>query len=83
MSGWAIGFGIGALVVVVVVALLLLLIVWARKIGTAAGEILAALHAARDHTEALWRIGDTNLAARRITTAAARSRESLARRGGS
>lgn len=77
MNGWIIGFGIGAVVVVIVVVLLLLMIVGARNVATKAEEILAALYEARDNTQALWRVSDTNATATRIVVAATGAREHL------
>jgi hypothetical protein len=78
VSGWAIGFAIGALVVVVVVVLLLLMIRGAMQTAERAEAILEALYAARDNTAALWGVADTNAAAERIVAAATNAREALA-----
>lgn len=77
MSGWAIGFVIAAVVVVVVVVLLTLMIVSARNVAAKAEDILAALHEARDNTQPLWRVSDTNAAAQRITASAKGARQIL------
>ncbi|MDQ3538100.1 MAG: hypothetical protein M3415_04795 [Actinomycetota bacterium] len=82
MSGWGLGFGIGALVVVVVVVLLLLMIAGARRVAAKAEAILAALIEARDNTQGLWALADTNLAATRIVSAAAAARVALSAPGG-
>lgn len=83
MSGWLIGFVVGALVVVVVVALLLLMIANARRVAAKAEAILDALQQARDNTYGLWAVTGTNLAADRIVRAATQAREALAANGGS
>lgn len=59
-TGWLIGYIIGGVVVILVVALLLVLIFTARKIGTQADEIEAALATARDRTQALWAVEQIN-----------------------
>lgn len=78
MSGWAIGFAVGAAVVVVVVVLLLLMIVGARRVAAKAEDILAALEQARLNTHGLWDVATTNATAERIVVAAAGAREALA-----
>jgi hypothetical protein len=83
VSGWAIGFIVGAVVVVVVVVLLLAMIVLARRVNAHAEAIIDALHAARDNTRGLWDLAATNAAADRVVGAAARAREGLAGREGS
>lgn len=82
MSGWAIGFTVGAVVVVIVVVLLVLMIAGARRVAGKAEAILAALNQARDNTYGLWAVADTNAAASRIVAAATSAREALAARGG-
>lgn len=82
-SGWIIGFGVGAAVVIVVVALLLLMISGIRAAALKAESILAALHAARDHTQGLWQVQQTKGEATRILVAAIAAREALAARTGS
>lgn len=77
MSGWVIGFAVGAAVVVVVVVLLLGMIVGARRAAAKAEAILAALHEARDNTLPLWQLVDTNATATRIVEAATAAREAL------
>jgi hypothetical protein len=70
MSGWAIGFTLGAAVVLVVVVLLATMIFLARRIDAKAQAIVTGLHTARDHTAGLWNVADTNVAASRIVDAA-------------
>lgn len=77
MNGWILGYLIGAVVVLVVVAVLLLMIRGAQRTAERAEAVLAALHDARDGTEALWRLHDTVTTAERIVTAAADARHSL------
>lgn len=63
---WTIGFAVGAAVVVVAAALLLVIIVLARRVVRQAGEIIAALDGARENTNALFDVANTNLALDRI-----------------
>lgn len=81
MDGWVVGYIVGALVVAAVVVLLLLMIAGARRTAEKAEAVLAALHDARDGTQALWELGVTAQTAERIVTAAAAARLALA--GGS
>jgi hypothetical protein len=76
-AGWIIGFAIGALVVVVVVLLLTLMILGARAAASKAEAILVALGEARDNTQGLWQLRDTNATAARIVDGAVAARESL------
>ncbi|MFP5219809.1 MAG: hypothetical protein ACLGIG_08740 [Actinomycetes bacterium] len=77
MSGWVLGYVIGAVVVLVVVAVLLMMIAGARRVAEKAEAIVAALHDARDGTEALWQLDGTVTTAERIVAAAADARTSL------
>jgi predicted TPR repeat methyltransferase len=77
MSGWLIGFVVGALVVVVVVALLVLMIAGARAAAGKAEAILSALRVASDNTAGLWRVRETNATATRIVEAATSARQAL------
>ncbi len=77
MSGWVLGYVIGAVVVVVVVAVLGLMIIGARRTATKVEEIVLALRAARDGTAALWQVQTTAQAAERIVDAAAAARIAL------
>lgn len=78
MSGWVIGFAVGTAVVLVVVVLLLLMIVGARRAAEKAEDILLALREARDNTQGLWAVADTNATATRIVEAATSARLALA-----
>ncbi len=77
MDGWIIGFIVGGTVVLVVVAVLLMMINGARRTAEKTEAIVAALHDARDGTEALWKLQDTVATAERIVAAAADARISL------
>lgn len=76
-AGWTIGFVVGAAVVLVVVVLLLLMIAGVRAAAVKAEAILAALHAARDNTQGLWQVEQTNLATTRVLAATMRARSAL------
>lgn len=78
MSGWVIGWAIGAVVVVIVVVLLLLMIRGASRATAKTDDIIEALERARHNTAALWRVADTNRTAGRIVEAASATREALA-----
>lgn len=78
MSGWVLGWIIGAGVVVIVVVLLLLMIQGAARAAQKAEAILAALDEAKVNTHALWEVDITNQAASRIVAAATTAREHLA-----
>lgn len=82
MSGWTIGFVVGAVVVVAVVVLLIAMILLARRINSKAEAIIAALHAARDNTQGLCDLAATNATADRIVDAATAAREGLGAQGG-
>lgn len=77
MSGWVLGFTIGAVVVLVVVVVLLLMIQGARRTAQKAEAVLAALQDTRDNTAGLWQLGATVSTAERIVAAAADARISL------
>lgn len=81
MSGWVIGWAIGAVVVIVVVALLLLMIAGAARATAKTEDIIEALERARGNTSALWKVADTNRTAGRIVDAAAATREAMSAPG--
>jgi len=81
MSGWVIGWLVGAAVVVVVVVLLLLMIRGASRAAGKAEAILAALNEAEANTAPLWAVDTTNDVAGRIVGAATAAREYLASNG--
>ncbi|MDQ3738636.1 MAG: hypothetical protein M3337_05650 [Actinomycetota bacterium] len=82
MSGWVLGWIIGAAVVVVVVVLLLLLIRGATRAAEKAEAILGALDEAKVNTLPLWEVDTTNQVATRIVVAATAAREYLASKAG-
>ncbi len=77
MSGWILGYLIGAFVVVVVVVVLLLMIRGASRTAEKAEAVLAGLNDTRDGTAGLWQLGATVSTAERIVAAAADARTSL------
>lgn len=81
MSGWILGYVIGAVLVVVVVVVLLLMIAGARRTAEKAEAVLAGLHDVQDGTAGLWKVRDTVVTAERIVAAAAEARSSLTPRG--
>lgn len=58
-NGWAIGYVIGTAVVAVVALVVLVIIGLARRIAGEAEEATRLIMETRDHTEALWRLGET------------------------
>lgn len=81
-AGWVIGLTVALVVVAVVVVLLVLMIIGASRAAQKAEAILAALQDARDNTEGLWLLAETNAAASRVVGAATAAREHLAAKGG-
>jgi len=77
LSGWILGYAIGAVVVVVVVVVLLLMIRGASRTAEKAEAVLGGLNDARDGTAGLWQLGATVSTAERIVAAAADARTSL------
>jgi hypothetical protein len=77
LTGWWVGYAIGAAIVIVVALLLVLIIRTARAIAAAADEATRCLAEARDRTEALWRVTATNELAADILEGARRAREAL------
>jgi len=82
MSGWVLGWLIGAGVAVVVVVLLLLMIQGATRAAEKAEAILVALDEAKVNTLPLWEVDTTNQVATRIVVAATAAREHLASTAG-
>lgn len=79
-AGWVVGFGVGVALVAVVVVLLLLMIAGIRAAALKAESILAALHAARDHTQGLWQVEQTKSETTRVLRAAMAARAALSAR---
>lgn len=77
MSGWVIGWAIGAVVVAAVAGLLVLMTVGAARAGDKAEAIVAALDDARRGTDGLWKLAEINRTAARIVEGAAAAREAI------
>jgi hypothetical protein len=81
LTGWWIGYAVGAVVVVLVAALVITIIVTAKRISAVAKDATRALVQARDRTEVLWEVGTTNRVAEDILESAKRARAALAHDG--
>lgn len=77
LTGWWIGYIIGAIVVVAVAVLVLLLIITARRIGNIAADATSSLQQAEARTEILWQNQTVNQAAEDILEAAMKARVAL------
>jgi hypothetical protein len=66
-SWWIVGWAGGAVVVALVAALLLAITALAHRIASQAHAITTALDGAREHTEPLFALRETNSAIDRIT----------------
>ena len=77
MTGWWVGYGIGALVVLIVVVVVVSIIVTARKIGDVAEDGTRSLLLTRDRTEVLWQVATTNSVANDLLQGAKKAREAL------
>lgn len=77
MTGWWVGYGIGALVVLIVVVVVVAIIVTARRIGDVAEDGTRSLILARDRTEVLWQVATTNAVANDLLEGATKAREAL------
>ncbi|MDP9069475.1 MAG: hypothetical protein M3N53_14195 [Actinomycetota bacterium] len=77
MTGWWVGYGIGALVVVIVVVVVVAIIATARKIADVAEDGTRSLILARDRTEVLWQVATTNTVANDLLQGAMKAREAL------
>ena len=64
---WTIGFVVAGVVVLIAAGLLLVIISLARRIVRQAGDIIGALDGARENTNALFDVANTNHALDRIT----------------
>ena len=67
MSRWVIGWGVGALVTGIAASLLVTIIALCRRIVGQAQDITRALDGARERTNVLFGLTDTNAALRSIT----------------
>ena len=74
---WVLGWGIGALVVVIAASLLVAIIALCRRIVGQAEDITRALDSARENTNALFAVTNTNAAVASITADLRAVREGL------
>jgi anti-sigma-K factor RskA len=77
LTGWYVGFAIGALAIVLVVALVAMILNLARRIGMQALAITEALEESRDNTAPLWDVEKVNVGLRSIVKSARQAREVL------
>ena len=77
LTGWWVGYGVGAAIVAVVAVLLVLIILTARAIAAAAEDATRALTETRDRTEVLWQVTTTNQVAADLLDGATEARKAL------
>jgi uncharacterized membrane protein (Fun14 family) len=77
LTGWWVGYAVGAVIVVVVAVLLILIILTARGIATAAEDATRSLAEARDRTEVLWQLAATKQVAADLLDGAEQARGAL------
>ncbi|MGH9184395.1 MAG: hypothetical protein ACRD0U_01030 [Acidimicrobiales bacterium] len=77
LTGWYVGFVIGAVVIALVVVLVATILVLARRIGVQAAQIEAALEESRVNTWPLWQVDKVTTGLRSITRSAATARSAL------
>jgi hypothetical protein len=77
LTWWWVGYALGAAIVVVVAVLVIGIILTAHSIAKVAADATRALEEARDRTEALWRVGETKMAAEEIRDGAVAAREAI------
>lgn len=77
LTWWWIGYAIGAAIVLVVAALVIAIIITARSIASVAEDAIGALESARDRTEALWLVGETDSVAKEIRDRAVAARKAI------
>ena len=77
LTGWYVGYAIGAVIVSLVVVLVATILTLARKIGVQAQEAIVALDQARVNSLPLWDVNKASEGLRNITNTAARARAML------
>jgi hypothetical protein len=77
LTGWWVGYGVGAVVVVAVALLVIAIIVTARRIAAVAEDATRSLTTARERTEALWEVATTNTVAGDLLAGAREARRAL------
>ena len=81
LTGWWIGYGIGAAIVVVVAALLLTITATAKRIASVAEDGTTSLKRTQERTEVLWQVGTTNQVAADLLAGATEARRALGGEG--
>jgi hypothetical protein len=77
LTGWWVGYAVGAVVVVAVALLLVLIIVTARRIAAVAEDAARSLAETRERTEVLWQVATTNQVAADLRDGAIQARKAL------
>jgi hypothetical protein len=77
MTGWWVGYVLGAAVVLIVAVLIITIIVTAKRISAMAQDATRALVQTRDRTEALWQVSTTNQVAGDLLAGARQARTAL------
>ncbi|MHB1533427.1 MAG: hypothetical protein ACYC1D_02245 [Acidimicrobiales bacterium] len=77
LTGWYVGFSIGAAVVAIVVILVAMILRLARTIGVQAREVTLALDDCRENTMSLWEVNKVVTGVKDINRSAAAAREML------
>jgi hypothetical protein len=77
LTGWWVGYAVGAAIVAVVAVLLILIILTARAIATAAEDAAGSLAETRDRSEVLWQVATTNQVAADLLDGATKTRKAL------
>ena len=77
LTGWWVGYAVGAAVVLVGAVLLILIILAARRIAAAAEDATRLLVETRDRTEVLWQLATTREVAADLLDGAGQARKAL------
>jgi hypothetical protein len=77
LTGWWVGYALGAAIVLVVAVLLILIILTARGIAAAAEDATHSLAETRDRTEVLWQLATTKQVAADLLDGAEQARRAL------
>lgn len=77
LSGWYVGYAIGAAVIVIVVVLLAGILATARRIGVMVDSLIEALVAIRTETAALPAVGELNATMGAVATRMVTARQVL------
>ena len=77
LTGWWVGYAVGAAIVLVLAVLLILIILTARGIAAAAEDATRSLAETRDRTEVLWQVATTKQVAGELLDGAEQARRAL------